>query len=100
MRAGAREPRARRVRVASMLVIGALILTVIVAGLLTYRPPRNLGEPSPPAAWAGAVGPALVFLVGNVLLVAVSAATAALVGIVLMAVGVVLLMRNRRRASR
>jgi hypothetical protein len=50
-----------------MLVLGAVLLTAVVAGLLTYRPPRAVGEPSPDVAWAGAVGPALIFFVGNVL---------------------------------
>jgi len=81
-----------------VFILGALIITAVVVGVITYRP-AAIGQERATPNWEGAVVPGLIFFVGNALVVGVGPAVAGVAGLTLMVVGVVLLVRNRRRAS-
>lgn len=82
-----------------MLVVGALVIAIVVTAAITYLPTSSAERPEV-SNWKGAVVPGAAFFVGNALLVSVSTVLSAVIGLILMALGVAGLVRNRRRSPK
>jgi hypothetical protein len=81
--------------VIGLALIGGLLFTAVVTAVITYRP-APIDDPRGRSNWRQAMPAAAIFYAGNVALTATRLVGVELVGIVLMIVGFVGLVRNRK----